>query len=60
VVDRHIVTPATRAGGLGAANEAKLKNTIKVIAEGFALPRVPELAEIYDPRFLPPLADRKL
>ena len=60
VVDRHIVTPATRAGGLGTADEAKLKNTIKVIAEGFDLPRVPGLDEIYDPRFLPPLADRKL
>jgi len=60
VIDRHIVTPATRAGGLGAADEAKLRNTIKVIAEGFGLPRVPALGEIYDPRFLPPLADRRL
>ncbi len=59
VVDRHIVTPATRAGGLGAADEAKLKNTIKVITEGFGLPREPEVGEVYDPRFLPSLEDRR-
>jgi NitT/TauT family transport system substrate-binding protein len=59
VFDRHIVTPATRAGGLGAYDEAKLKHTIKVIAEGFELPRVPEPGEIYDGRFLAPLEDRR-
>jgi NitT/TauT family transport system substrate-binding protein len=60
VIDRHVATPVTRARGLGAYDEAKLKNTIKVIAEGFELPRVPEPGEIYDGRFLPPLEDRKL
>jgi NitT/TauT family transport system substrate-binding protein len=59
LIDQLVATPATRAGGLGAYDEAKLKNTIKVIAEGFELPRVPEPGEIYDGRFLPPLADRK-
>jgi NitT/TauT family transport system substrate-binding protein len=59
VIDRHLTTPATKARGLGAYDEAKLKNTIKVIAEGFALPRTPEPAEVYDDRFLPPLEDRR-
>lgn len=59
VLDKHIVTPATRAQGIGAYDPAKLQHTIAVIAEGFELPRTPSVAEIYDDRFLPPLADRK-
>ncbi|MEJ0069608.1 MAG: hypothetical protein WDO24_13720 [Pseudomonadota bacterium] len=39
VIEHHIVTPATRAGGLGAFDRAKLERTIALIAEGFELPR---------------------
>jgi NitT/TauT family transport system substrate-binding protein len=59
VIDRHVATAATRAGGLGAYDEAKLRHTIRAIVEGFGLARVPEPDEIYDARFLPPLPDRR-
>jgi NitT/TauT family transport system substrate-binding protein len=59
VIERHIVTAATRADGLGAFDPAKLAQTIRVIAEGFELPRAPAPEEIYDGRFLPDLADRR-
>jgi NitT/TauT family transport system substrate-binding protein len=58
VIDHHIVTDATRAGGIGAYDPAKLAQTIRVIAEGFELPRRPAPDEIYDGRFLPDRADR--
>jgi NitT/TauT family transport system substrate-binding protein len=58
VIDRHIVTAATRAGGIGAYDPAKLAQTIKIVAEGFALPRTPAPAEIYDDRFVPDRSER--
>jgi NitT/TauT family transport system substrate-binding protein len=60
VLEHHVVTAATRAGGLGAVDDAKLGRTIRTIAEGFELPRVPAPAEIYHPGLLPPAADRRL
>ena len=60
VLERHVVTAATRAGGLGALDDAKLAHTIRTIAEGFELPRVPAQTEIYDPGFLPAAEDRRL
>jgi NitT/TauT family transport system substrate-binding protein len=59
VIDHHILTPATRSGGVGAFDRARLDATIRIVAEGFELPRVPALGEIYDGRFVPDLADRK-
>jgi NitT/TauT family transport system substrate-binding protein len=58
VIERHIATPATRAGGIGAYDPAKLAQTIRIVAEGFALPRAPAPDEIYDGRFVPAQRER--
>jgi NitT/TauT family transport system substrate-binding protein len=59
IVAKNIITPATRAGGLGTIDMGKLANGLKILAEGFELPTVPTAADIYDERFLPPIEHRR-
>ncbi len=59
VIAHHVLTTTTQASGLGGIDPARLDRTIRLIAEGFGLPRAPTADEIYDGRFLPDLADRR-
>jgi NitT/TauT family transport system substrate-binding protein len=59
IIENQIVTPFTRANGIGAVDTKRLDDHLKLIGEGFGLVRVPTRAEIYDERFVPPLAVRK-
>jgi NitT/TauT family transport system substrate-binding protein len=59
LVKNQIVTPLTQANGVGAVDVKRLDDHIKLIAEGFKLEKQPTRADIYDDRFVPPLADRK-
>jgi NitT/TauT family transport system substrate-binding protein len=59
IIENQIVTPFTRAHGIGAVDTKRLDDHLKLIGEGFGLVRVPTRAEIYDERFVPPLAVRK-
>ena len=54
LAQRQILTPATRARGIGDVEPGRLAESIRTVAEGFALPRTPAAEEVYDPRFLPP------
>jgi NitT/TauT family transport system substrate-binding protein len=60
IMEKNVVTPATRAHGLGAIDLDKFNRGLKTIAEGFELPKVPTAADIYDDRFLPPIESRRL
>jgi NitT/TauT family transport system substrate-binding protein len=60
IMDKSVITPATRANGLGAMDLDKFNRGLKTIAEGFELPKVPTAADIYDDRFLPPIESRRL
>jgi NitT/TauT family transport system substrate-binding protein len=53
-------TPWTKANGFGGVEAAKLEASIKAVVEGYALPRTPAADEVFDPRFLPPTAERNL
>lgn len=44
--------------GLGGVDEARLAASIAILVKAKDLPRTPAPAEIFDPRYLPPLADR--
>jgi NitT/TauT family transport system substrate-binding protein len=44
--------------GLGAVDPARLVRTAELLARTRALPRRPAPHELFDPQFLPPLADR--
>jgi len=59
LVKNQVITPVTQAKGIGAVDVKRLDDHIKLIAEGYKLQKQPGRADIYDDRFLPPLADRK-
>ena len=59
VLDRLVKTPAVKQNGLGFIEEDRLVQGLKVLGEGFKLPKPMSVSEIYDGRFLPPSADRK-
>jgi NitT/TauT family transport system substrate-binding protein len=54
----QIVTPTTRKGGIGAYDRDRLAQNIAQVGKAFGLTRIPEVAEIYDDRFLPPREER--
>jgi NitT/TauT family transport system substrate-binding protein len=60
LASHQIVTPTTRKEGIGAYDRERLAANISQVAKAFVLPRVPELSEIYDERFLPPREERML
>ena len=56
----QIITPATKANGIGAVDRARLERQIDTIVEAFSLPAKPSVDSIYDGQYLPPAAERKL
>jgi NitT/TauT family transport system substrate-binding protein len=60
VLDRLILTPNVRQNGLGQVNAERMARGIGVLKDGFDLKTAPSMADLYDGRFLPPQADRKI
>jgi NitT/TauT family transport system substrate-binding protein len=54
----QIVTPTTRKDGIGAYDRERLAQNIQQVGKAFGLTRIPDVTEIYDDRFLPPLEER--
>jgi NitT/TauT family transport system substrate-binding protein len=51
--------PAERkAFGVGGLDKKRLETGIRQVVEGFGLPNVPAVSDVFDDRFLPPLAER--
>jgi NitT/TauT family transport system substrate-binding protein len=59
IIKNQVVSPFTQANGIGAVDQKKLDENLKLVAEGFNLASVPSLADIFDDRFLPPIGARK-
>jgi len=55
-----MLTPEVAANGMGDVSDARFARSFIQVKEAFDLPRVPTAAEVFDRRFLPPLAERKL
>jgi len=55
-----MLTPEAAAIGLGDVSDARFARSLIQVQEAFELPRVPTAAEVFDRRFLPPLAERKV
>ena len=53
-------TPEVAAAGVGDVNDERLKRSVAQLAGVFELPRQPAPSEVFDRRFLPPLAERRL
>ncbi len=60
VLDKLVLTPNVRQNGLGVVTAERMKHGINVLKDGFQLASAPTMEEIYDGRFLPPAADRKI
>lgn len=50
--------PETATLGFGAVDTARLEKSVRMLAETIPLPHAASAAELFDPAFLPPLADR--
>jgi NitT/TauT family transport system substrate-binding protein len=59
IINNQVVSPFTRANGIGAVDPKKLDDNLKLVGEGFNLASVPSRADIFDDRFLPPTGARK-
>lgn len=55
-----VITPETQRIGVGDVLEERLAKSIGQVQQAFDLPRAPAPAEVFDRRFLPPLAERQL
>lgn len=56
----HFITEETDASGLGAIDPERMAAAIDILVDIYDLPRTPEVSEIFDASFLPPLEDRQL
>lgn len=56
----HFITEETDASGLGAIDPERMAAAIDILVDIYDLPRTPEVSEIFDSSFLPPLEDRQL
>jgi NitT/TauT family transport system substrate-binding protein len=56
----NLQNPALKAAGLGAVDKERLRKSTEYMSQTFNVPMPADLSEIYDQRFLPPLAERQL
>jgi NitT/TauT family transport system substrate-binding protein len=55
-----MLTPEVAAAGLGDVNDARMARAIGQVREAFELASAPAAGEVFDRRFLPPLAERRI
>ncbi len=57
-LEKQIVTPEEKAVGIGDINEKRMKEAIATVVDAYALPRTPQLSEVFSSAYLPPKAER--
>lgn len=55
-----MLTPEVGTGGIGDVNDERMTRAIGQVKEAFELANAPAAGEVFDRRFLPPLAERKI
>jgi len=55
-----MLTPEVAANGLGDVSDARFARSFLQLQQAFEMPRVPTAAEVFDRRFLPPVAERRM
>ena len=55
---QNIITDEVRANGFGGVDMARLERSIDQIADTYEFTNRPAAADVFDPQFLPPQADR--
>jgi NitT/TauT family transport system substrate-binding protein len=53
-----VVTPTTRAEGLGTVSPVRMKKTMQSIYDAYAIKTAPMPEKVYTDKFLPPKAER--
>jgi NitT/TauT family transport system substrate-binding protein len=59
-IDHTVITANTKANGMGAYDPSRLKHNVDIVSTGLALSRTPDVAEVFDPRFIPAADERSL
>lgn len=60
LINENPAAPDTRAHGLGDVRKELVTEQIAMVADTFGLKTRPTMDSLYDLRFLPPLADRRV
>jgi NitT/TauT family transport system substrate-binding protein len=55
-----MLTPEVAANGVGDVSDERMARAIGQLKDAFELPRLPAPGEVFDRRFLPPLAERRI
>ena len=55
-----VVTPGVRQAGIGQVDPSRLTKHIDIVTDGFQLPRKLPSEMVFDPSFLPPVAERQI
>jgi NitT/TauT family transport system substrate-binding protein len=55
-----MLTPEVAANGMGDVSDARMTRAIAQVKEAFELASAPAVGEVFDRRFLPPLAERRI
>jgi NitT/TauT family transport system substrate-binding protein len=55
-----VLTPEAQQTGVGDLNDARLQRAMAQLGQVFELARTPAPGEVFDRRFLPPLAERQM
>jgi NitT/TauT family transport system substrate-binding protein len=59
-LEKQMITPETKALGIGDIDDKRMSNAIATVADAYGLARKPELREVFDRSFLPPRSERDL
>jgi NitT/TauT family transport system substrate-binding protein len=59
-LEKQMITPETKALGIGDIDDKRMTNAIATVADAYGLARKPEISEVFDRSFLPPRAEREL
>lgn len=59
-IDHLVATPNARKNGIGSYDPVRLQTNIDIVSQGLELPQTPALGDVFDDRFIPPLAERTL
>lgn len=60
VLDQNVVTPWVKANGVGGIDTARFARALDQIGLTFTYKAKPKVEDVFDDRFLPPAADRKV
>lgn len=56
----HVLTPDSRAFGLGSVRRERMERNIRAVTKAFDLPVTLKIEQVWTDRFLPPIADRRV